>query len=216
MTEVTKPWQGSLFSEPKHDGSASLPDEEHSRIAVPDKRKRARLDVSLDQVEVNHSISSTQHKLQPLQKPIHQTDITAPVFPIDDLLIEAVLDGNAQSIRSVLADHGPVIEKNPRSNKLTNPLVAAVRLHKLDCLRALLDGEIKPDIRFESGRTALMVAVQEGYPSMVRELLSYGADPDLDNDYFVNAREISNVCAASGDDDALECRKLIEENKRVP
>ena len=71
-------------------------------------------------------------------------------------------------------------------------LVIAARDNDFEVVGKLLDGGVSPNLRDDSGCTALHAAVKEGWSSMVALLLQRGADPnahdangDTPHDYAV-------------------------------
>lgn len=89
------------------------------------------------------------------------------------------------------------------------PMIIAARLGYMTGATQLAARKAKVDATNKGGETALIVAVQQRHLSMVRLLLSVGADPDkTDNVQGYSAREY-----AARDPRAREILRLIQARK---
>lgn len=92
------------------------------------------------------------------------------------------------------------------------PLMAAARAGYFDGVGWLIQLHAKVDVTNRSGETALILAVQQRQPMIVKLLLSAGADPDrTDSVAGYSARNY-----AARDPRAGEILKLIESKKPKP
>ena len=92
------------------------------------------------------------------------------------------------------------------------PLMAAARAGYFDGVGWLIQLHAKVDVTNRSGETALILAVQQRQPMIVKVLLSAGADPDrTDSVAGYSARNY-----AARDPRAGEILKLIESKKPKP
>ena len=90
--------------------------------------------------------------------------------------------------------------------------MAAARAGYFDGVGWLLGLGAKVDTTNKSGETALILAVQQREPSVVRALLNAGANPDkTDNSAGYSARDY-----ASRDPRARDILKMIETKKPKP
>ncbi|UYM14023.1 ankyrin repeat domain-containing protein [Endozoicomonas euniceicola] len=74
-------------------------------------------------------------------------------------------------------EHDPLSENN--QEQLNNQLISTARQGKLAEVRRLLKAGANPSAQNTGGYTPLHVAVEGRYLKIVRELLKYGADPDI-------------------------------------
>jgi uncharacterized protein len=101
------------------------------------------------------------------------------------LLHEAVSKQNAEAVRLLLGRQAQVDCLDPEGNR---PLVyAASYLHK-EIAKLLLDAGANPNLKNSDGNTALRWAITRPFtePSFLNLLLSYGADPWIENDAGVS------------------------------
>lgn len=101
------------------------------------------------------------------------------------LLHEAVSKKNTEAVRLLIHKNAHVYLLDPEGN---GPLVyAASYLHK-EIAKLLLDAGANPNLKHRDGNTALRWAITRPFtePSFLRLLLSYGADPWIENDAGVS------------------------------
>ena len=89
------------------------------------------------------------------------------------------------------------------------PLIAAARVGYLNAAQELLSLKAKVDAANRMGETALIVAVQQRQPAIVRLLLAAGADPDRTD----SAAGLSALDYAKRDTRTRDILKLIETAK---
>lgn len=109
-------------------------------------------------------------------------DLCRTVKPYDQgLLLHAAFNGQA-AIAEYLIGQG--CDVNEKDGKGYTPLLGAVEYDQLDVARILLDHGAKVDAKDNFGNTPLLNAVfhSKGKTGMVRQLLSYGANPMEKND----------------------------------
>ena len=79
----------------------------------------------------------------------------------------------------LLLRYGAVVEGNARRD-VTSPLLTAVDINHLECVRILLAAGADPNIRGEEGDSPLCLCAQNRLLEMARLLLQCGADKTID------------------------------------
>jgi ankyrin repeat protein len=93
-------------------------------------------------------------------------------------LLEAAAGGHADVIRVLLEQPG--IDVNYRDLRGMTPVLQAAFNGQYDALRVLIESGGEVNAQSEYGVTALSIATSCGFTDVVRLLLSYGAQPDIE------------------------------------
>ena len=122
---------------------------------------------------------------------LHLTIIPTTFGNQDRDLLTAIEDIDLDKVIELLENRAnPNIKHFWWNGEFVTPLIAAIRIFKeasrqnrrkiLTIIDFLLEKDTDPNIQaFYSGTTALMIAIQENYPKIVKALLKAGADPSI-------------------------------------
>jgi ankyrin repeat protein len=125
------------------------------------------------------------------------------------VLLQAVIKGDAEAIRSLLALGADV---NARGKNGWTALMTAASQGDRDVVELLLANGAAPDLtEGQEGRTALTIAAIKGYAGAVEALLKGGADPNAKDK---SGRSVISNLQESGN---IQIRRLlIEAGAKVP
>lgn len=89
-----------------------------------------------------------------------------------DALFRAVIEGNAEMVRSLLS--APGVDVNARNERGSTPLLEAARYGHDNITRTLIASGANVNARDQDGKTALMLAIQGNHNDVVRVLKQAG------------------------------------------
>ena len=193
MQTVSSDYTGAYQFQAVEEGTYTLrveaqgfPVFEQKQIVVRDGA-RERIDVTLELVAIMGDMV-----------------IISPSTP----LVRAVWEGNLREVKNLLAQGVDVNVVD--EGVYTTALGAAVSNGKLEFVQALLNAGADPNVRNQSGRTALMSLDRDATAEMVRLLLASGADVSLKD---VDANTVLHT--AAGDVKSEVLRALLDAGASV-
>lgn len=93
--------------------------------------------------------------------------------PETDALLRAAREGNADTVRALLAS--PNVDVNGLDDNGNTPLIEAARFGHDDVVTALLIARADPSVKNRDGKSALMLASEGGHDETVKRLTEAGA-----------------------------------------
>ena len=123
----------------------------------------------------------------------------------DDRLLQAVENGDAEKVASLLGKKGASATKHDSEGKTAFHLAAA-KGH-VECLKVMVTHGVDVTAQDSSGHSALHVAAKNGHPECIRKLLQYKSPAEnIDN----SGKTALHYAAAQG---CLQAVQLLCEHK---